>query len=130
MEKLNVAIADDNEKMVEVLSKIIDQDEDLKLVGKAHNGEEICNIIKEKQPDVVVLDIIMPKVDGLSVMERFSHDENLKKVPLSLAFAYGSQKSAAILAVLRAGYVNHLITDEATILKMLDLDGDRSFFTS
>ena len=35
MEKLNVAIADDNEKMVEVLSKIIDQDEDLKLVGKA-----------------------------------------------------------------------------------------------
>ena len=34
MEKLNVAIADDNEKMVEVLSKIIDQDEDLKLVGK------------------------------------------------------------------------------------------------
>ena len=81
MEKLNVAIADDNEKMVEVLSKIIDQDEELKLVGKAHNGEEICNIIKEKQPDVVVLDIIMPKVDGLSVMERFSHDENLKKVP-------------------------------------------------
>ncbi|MCY7016194.1 sugar-binding transcriptional regulator [Streptococcus sanguinis] len=56
--------------------------------------------------------------------------ENLKKVPLSLAFAYGSQKSAAILAVLRAGYVNHLVTDEATILKMLDLDGDRSFFTS
>ena len=49
MEKLNVAIADDNEKMVEVLSRIIDQDEDLKLVGKAHNGEEICNIIKEKQ---------------------------------------------------------------------------------
>ena len=48
MEKLNVAIADDNEKMVEVLSKIIDQDEELKLVGKAHNGEEICNIIKRK----------------------------------------------------------------------------------
>ena len=35
MEKLNVAIADDNEKMVEVLSKIIDQDEELKLVGKS-----------------------------------------------------------------------------------------------
>ena len=79
MEKLNVAIADDNEKMVEVLSKIIDQDEDLKLVGKAHNGEEICNIIREKQPDVVVLDIIMPKVDGLSVMERSSHDGKSEK---------------------------------------------------
>ena len=81
MEKLNVAIADDNEKMVEVLGKLIDQDEELKLVGKAHNGEEICNIIREKQPDVVVLDIIMPKVDGLSVMERFHHDDQMKKVP-------------------------------------------------
>ena len=101
MEKLNVAIADDNEKMVEVLSKIIDQDEDLKLVGKAHNGEEICNIIKEKQPDVVVLDIIMPKVDGLSVMERFSHDENLKKVPSFIVFRQwdrsGSQRTLLIL---------------------------------
>ena len=81
MEKLNVAIADDNEKMVEILSKMIDQDEELKLVGKAHNGEEICNIIREKEPDVVVLDIIMPKVDGLSVMERFTHDSTIKKVP-------------------------------------------------
>ena len=37
MEKLNVAIADDNEKMVEVLGRMIEEDEDLKLVGKAHN---------------------------------------------------------------------------------------------
>ena len=79
MEKLNVAIADDNEKMVEVLSRIIDQDEDLKLVGKAHNGEEICNIIREKEPDVVVLDIIMPKMDGLAVMEKFANDKVSKR---------------------------------------------------
>ena len=81
MEKLNVAVADDNEQMVEVLGQIIEEDKDLELVGKAHNGEEICNIIQEKEPDVVVLDIIMPKLDGLSVMERFSHNGNLKKVP-------------------------------------------------
>ena len=59
MEKLNVAVADDNERMVEVLGQIIEEDKDLELVGKAHNGEEICNIIREKEPDVVVLDIIM-----------------------------------------------------------------------
>ncbi|HIX58336.1 MAG TPA: sporulation transcription factor Spo0A [Candidatus Blautia gallistercoris] len=81
MEKLNVAIADDNEKMVEMLGKMIDEDKDLELVGKAHNGEEICNIIKEKEPDVVLLDIIMPKVDGLSVMEKVGHDAGLKKRP-------------------------------------------------
>ena len=81
MEKLNVAVADDNEKMVEILGRIIDEDKDLTLVGKAHNGEEICSIIREKEPDVVVLDIIMPKMDGLTVMEQCAHDRNVKKVP-------------------------------------------------
>ena len=36
MEKLNVAIADDNEKMLEILGRVIDEDKDLTLVGKAH----------------------------------------------------------------------------------------------
>ena len=48
MEKLNVAVADDNEKMVEVLGRMIEEDHDLKLVGKAHNGEEISNIIRKR----------------------------------------------------------------------------------
>lgn len=81
MEKLNVAIADDNEKMVEMLGKLIDEDKELELVGKAHNGEEICRIIQNKEPDVVVLDIIMPKVDGLSVMEKMHQDRTIKKMP-------------------------------------------------
>ena len=79
MDKLNVAIADDNAKMTDMLGQMIEEDKDLELVGKAHNGEEICNIIKDKEPDVVILDIIMSKMDGLSVMEKFSHDANVKK---------------------------------------------------
>ena len=81
MGKLNIAIADDNEKVVEILEKMIDDDKELQLVGKAHNGEDICTIIREKEPDVVLLDIIMPKVDGLSVMERVIHDKEMKKQP-------------------------------------------------
>ena len=80
MEKLNVAVADDNEKMVEVLGQIIEEDKDLELVGKAHNGEEICKIIREKEPDVVVLDIIMPKMDGLAVMEQFVHRRKSRRL--------------------------------------------------
>ena len=45
MEKLNVAIADDNERMTDILGQMIEEDKELALVGKAHNGEEICNII-------------------------------------------------------------------------------------
>ena len=68
MEKLNVAIADDNEKMIDLLETLIKEDNELELVGHANNGADIYDIIKEKEPDVVLLDIIMPKVDGLTVM--------------------------------------------------------------
>jgi len=81
MNKLNVAVADDNTKMADMLGQMIEEDKDLELVGKAHNGEEICSIIREKHPDVVILDIIMPKMDGLSVMEQFAHDTSGKKIP-------------------------------------------------
>lgn len=82
MEKLNVAIADDNEKMLDLLGNLINEDKELELVGHANNGADIYDIIREKEPDVVLLDIIMPKVDGLSVMERVGRDGNLKNIPL------------------------------------------------
>ena len=46
MEKLNIAIADDNERIVNLLGSIIREDEDLELVGQADNGKDIYNIIK------------------------------------------------------------------------------------
>ncbi len=81
MEEISVAIADDNDRILELLDEIISSDRELKLVGKAGNGEDMCKIIREKQPDVVLLDLIMPKMDGLSVMERTNHDATLKKHP-------------------------------------------------
>ena len=81
MEQLNVAIADDNERILEVLSEMIRNDKELSLVGQASNGEEMYQIIKNKQPDVVLLDLIMPKMDGLTVMELAGKDKNLKKCP-------------------------------------------------
>ena len=81
MERLNVAIADDNDRILELLGEIVSSDKELTLVGKANNGEEMYQIIKNKEPDVVLLDLIMPKMDGLSVMERVNEDKTLKKSP-------------------------------------------------
>ena len=53
--------------------------------------------------------------------------EDLKNIPQSLAVAYGDTKVSAILSVLRANLVNHLITDKNTILKVLEEDGDLTF---
>lgn len=81
MEHLNVAIADDNERMLSLLESLISTDKDLSVVGKAKDGEEACQIIKRKQPDVVLLDLIMPKMDGLTVMEQISRDKSIHKQP-------------------------------------------------
>ena len=66
MEHLKIAIADDNQKILDLLDRVIGMEKDMNLVGKAKNGEEMCQIIKDKQPDVVLLDLIMPKMDGRS----------------------------------------------------------------
>ena len=81
MEKLNVAIADDNERMLRLLENIVSDDEELEVVGTAKDGEEAFRIIKEKQPDVMLLDIVMPKLDGLEVLDKVNQDHSMKKVP-------------------------------------------------
>jgi len=81
MEKLNVGIADDNELMVHLLSDIVARDDELQVVGTARNGEEAYEMIRTKEPDVVLLDIVMPKLDGLGVIDKVKKDKTLKKSP-------------------------------------------------
>ena len=83
MEKLNVAIADDNERMLRLLGAIIESDEELNVVGTAKDGEEAYNVIKTKEPDVVLLDIVMPKLDGLGVLEKLN-ESNMDKKPMCI----------------------------------------------
>ena len=81
MEKLKVAIADDNDMMLKMLDDIVESDEDLNVIGMAKDGEEAYELIRDKQPDVVLLDVIMPKVDGLGVLHRVREDAAIKKTP-------------------------------------------------
>lgn len=81
MNKLTVAIAEDNELMLGLLGDIVANDEELDVIGTARNGEDIYKIIKEDEPDVVLLDIVMPKLDGLGVLDRVNHDKTIKKIP-------------------------------------------------
>lgn len=93
MEKLNVAIADDNERMVHLLSDIIKSDDELQVIGTAKDGEEAYDLIKCKEPDVVLLDIVMPKLDGLSVLDKIRNDRNIKKHPAFIMItAIGQEK--------------------------------------
>lgn len=105
MEKLNVAIADDNERMLRLLGDIIRSDEELEVVGTAKDGEEAYKMIKEKEPDVVLLDIVMPKLDGLGVMDKINHDSTIKKHPsFIMVSAIGNEKVTEDAFALGADY--------------------------
>ena len=72
MAKLNVAIADDNERILTMLDEVLTADDDITVVGTARNGEQAYEMILDKKPDVVLLDLVMPGIDGLGVMDKGS----------------------------------------------------------
>ncbi len=93
MERLKVAIADDNERMLRLLGDIIESDGELDVIGTARDGEEAYQVIKTKEPDVVLLDIVMPKLDGLGVLDRVNNDASIKKHPTFIMIsAIGQEK--------------------------------------
>jgi len=116
MNKLNVAIADDNDRMVQMLDHIVSSDEELQVVGKAGNGEELIEIIKEKEPDVVLLDIIMPKLDGLGVLDRVNREPDLKKPAFIIISAVNQQRTTVEAFNLGAEYYILKPFDQTNVL--------------
>lgn len=81
MGKISVLIADDNMRSAALMEEAIKKDKEIEVIGKAEDGMDALEQIKEKSPDVVLLDLIMPKLDGLGVMEHVKKDTSLKKIP-------------------------------------------------
>ncbi|MDP3093824.1 MAG: response regulator [bacterium] len=75
-----ILIIEDEEIMLDLLQrKLVARGYQISL---ARDGEEGLKKMKEERPDMVLLDLIMPKMDGFSVMEEIRKDDNLKKIPL------------------------------------------------
>jgi two-component system response regulator (stage 0 sporulation protein A) len=93
METLKCAIADDNERMLKLLGAIVSGEDEFEVVGMARDGEQIYHIIKEKNPDVVLMDVVMPKLDGLAVLKKVSEDASITKRPAFVMIsAIGQEK--------------------------------------
>ncbi|MGQ9512704.1 sporulation transcription factor Spo0A [Thermodesulfitimonas sp.] len=69
---VRIFVADDNREFCELLKDYLSQQPDFELVGVAYNGLEAIQLIEETRPDVVILDIIMPHLDGIGVLEKFA----------------------------------------------------------
>lgn len=81
MSKISVAIADDNERIVGLLTEVMENDPEIEVVGIAYNGLDAIKVVNEEHPDVVLLDLVMPKLDGLGVLEHFKYQSEGEKLP-------------------------------------------------
>lgn len=117
MTSTRVVIVDDNERMVDLLDDILSSDDEIEVVGIADNGIDAIEVIRECNPDVVLLDLIMPKLDGLGVMERINRDKIIEKAPSFIVItAIGQQAITEQAFELGASYYILKPFDNNTIL--------------
>jgi two-component system response regulator (stage 0 sporulation protein A) len=70
MSKIRIAIADNNRELCSTLTDLIELQDDMELVGVAFDGIEALQLVEKTKPEVLVLDITMPYLDGIGVLER------------------------------------------------------------
>ncbi|MCR6515851.1 MAG: sporulation transcription factor Spo0A [Clostridium chrysemydis] len=102
--KISVLIADDNKEFCSILNDYLLNQKDIVVTGIAQDGREALELIQSKKPDLVVLDIIMPHLDGLGVLEKLN-SLNIDKMPrVIILSAVGQDKITQKAITLGADY--------------------------
>ena len=68
--KIRALIADPNEEFAALLSDTLEAEGDIAVVGIASDGAQALAMLSEAKPDVLLLDLVMPKLDGLGVLQK------------------------------------------------------------
>ena len=91
-EKTTVLIADDNQEFSQTLANYIHEQDDMEVIGIAKDGEEAIEMIANINPDIALLDVIMPHLDGIGVLERMNLIKTNKKPMCIMLSAVGQDK--------------------------------------
>lgn len=111
--KIKILLADDNKEFSDIVCTHLSKQSDMEVSSIAQDGVEAYTMILEDKPDVVILDCIMPHLDGLGVLEKLNNTK-LEKKPISIIFSAISQEKVTQRAIdLGAEYY---------IVKPFDLD--------
>lgn len=104
VKKFSVLIADDNKDFCDIICEFLSKQKDMEIVGVANDGIQAVDMITRLSPDVVILDIIMPHLDGLGVLERLNQ-QRLDKYPKTIILsAVGQDKITQRAIMLGADY--------------------------
>ena len=105
MGKIRILIADDHTVLRQGTRKLLEQESDLKVVGEAADGEEAIALTAELNPDVVLMDIAMPKVDGISATKQIK--TQFPQINVLILSAYDDDQF--VFRLLQAGASGYLL---------------------
>ncbi len=104
MKKTTILIADDHQLFIDGLEAIIKDIKDFELIGSAQNGMEALKLIREKIPDLAILDISMPEMDGIELAKKLREEvPYIKIMMVSMVLEFGVIKTLLDLDI--KGYV-------------------------
>lgn len=103
-EKITVLLADDNNEFATTLANYLQKDDEMEVIGMAKNGNEAYEMIINTKPDIVLLDVIMPHLDGLGVLERLNATAMDKRPICIMLSAVGQDKITQKAIALGAQY--------------------------
>jgi two-component system, response regulator, stage 0 sporulation protein A len=112
VDKISVCLVDDNRELVQLMEDYFEEQEDIEVIGTAFNGRDCLTMLEDHEPDVLILDIIMPHVDGLAVLNTVRGMDGNKPNVIMLT-AFGQEEVMKKAVDLGASYF---------ILKPFDLD--------
>lgn len=113
MEKTKVLLVDDNQELIELMKSYLNEQADMEVVGTAFNGKDCLSFLEKEIPDVVILDIIMPHIDGLAVLSQIKRNPETKHLNVIILTAFGQEDVTKKAVNLGASYF---------ILKPFDLE--------
>lgn len=114
---IRVVVADDHPLIREGIIASLSRDEDIRMVGEARNGEEAVMLVTDLQPDVVLMDLDMPAMDGVTAIRLLTEKfPGLKIIVLS---AY--EDNLHVYTAMQAGAVGYVIkrTNQASLLNVI-----------
>ncbi|GAA4709737.1 sporulation transcription factor Spo0A [Brevibacillus fulvus] len=104
MSKIEVLLADDNREFVSLLEEYINSQHDMQVVGIAYNGNDVIRLLEERIPDILILDIIMPHLDGLAVLEQMQTMRLSPQPKIIMLTAFGQEEITKKAVELGASY--------------------------
>ncbi|GGT13105.1 MULTISPECIES: response regulator transcription factor [Streptomyces] len=106
---IRVLLADDQTLVRAAFAMLVESDRDMEVVGQAGNGLEAVELTRAHRPDLVVMDIRMPELDGIEATRRIAADEHLAGVKVLVLTTYDTDEH--IVDALRAGASGFLVKD-------------------